>query len=118
MDEYKSRWEVVTKKDGARYLVANIHGLNAEISAHELREFLPSLYESISYTRRQLQIMEFVRDFRRFHKISPTLGEVADKFGVSEVTICEHMDQLERRGAIKREKYKTRSIQPLDPTFL
>ena len=110
-------WEVITK-DGARYLVAGIGRHKAEISANELREFLPQLYESVPYTTKQLEIMKFIRDFRKSNNVSPTLEEVAEELGVTQITIYSHMNRLERKGAIKREAYTARSVMTPDPAFL
>ena len=111
-------WEVTTKTDGTCYLSVNLDGHKAEISANELREFLPHLYKSIPYTARQLEIMKFIREFRKSKNISPTLEEIAKEFGVTKITIYGHVNRLERKGAIKREAYTARSVMPQDPAFL
>lgn len=67
------------------------------------------------FTEKQLRIMEFVQQFRTERGISPTLEEIAKNFGVTKITIYEHINQLERKGAIKREKFRARSIEILVP---
>lgn len=59
--------------------------------------------------------MEFIQQFRAERGISPTLEEIAKNFGVTKITIYEHINQLERKGAIKREKFRARSIEILVP---
>ena len=59
--------------------------------------------------------MEFIQQFRTERGISPTLEEIAKNFGVTKITIYEHINQLERKGAIKREKFRARSIEILVP---
>ena len=67
------------------------------------------------FTEKQLRIMEFIQQFRAERGISPTLEEIAKHFGVTKITIYEHINQLERKGAIKREKFRARSIEILSP---
>ena len=67
------------------------------------------------FTEKQLKIMEFIQQFRAERGISPTLEEIAKHFGVTKITIYEHINQLERKGAIKREKFRARSIEILSP---
>lgn len=69
------------------------------------------------YTDRQLAIVEFIQRYRRLRQVSPTLEEIAQHFGVSKVTIYEHIRQLESKGAIQREKHRARSLIVLDPNF-
>jgi repressor LexA len=67
------------------------------------------------FTEKQLRIMEFIHQFREARGISPTLEEIAENFGVTKITIYEHINQLERKGALKREKFRARSIELLVP---
>jgi repressor LexA len=67
------------------------------------------------FTEKQLRIMEFIQQFREERGISPTLEEIAENFGVTKITIYEHINQLERKGALKREKFRARSIELLVP---
>jgi len=67
------------------------------------------------FTEKQLRIMEFIQQFRGERGISPTLEEIARNFGVTKITIYEHINQLERKGAIKREKFRARSIEIVVP---
>ena len=63
------------------------------------------------FTEKQLRIMEFIQQFRDERGISPTLEEIASNFGVTKITVYEHINQLERKGALKREKFRARSIE-------
>lgn len=67
------------------------------------------------FTEKQLRIMQFIQQFRSERGISPTLEEIAENFGVTKITIYEHINQLERKGALKREKFRARSIELLVP---
>jgi len=70
------------------------------------------------YTRRQLDIMRHLADYIKEKGMAPTLGEVGDHFGVSKVTIFEHLVQMEKKGLIKRVPSKSRGITILDPDFV
>ncbi len=70
------------------------------------------------YTDRQVAILEFVQRYRRLRSVAPTLEEIAQNFGVSKVTIYDHVRQLERKNAIRREKHRARSLEIIDPDYL
>lgn len=64
-------------------------------------------------TKRQLELLDFVRDFRRRSGYSPTMREIAGFLGLSSVaTVAEHLDSLEAKGLIKRERDRARSVLP------
>jgi repressor LexA len=62
-------------------------------------------------TPRQVEILTFVRDYSHKNGYSPTYDEIADQFGISKVTVFEHLTTLEERGLLKRDKHKARSLQ-------
>lgn len=67
--------------------------------------------EQLTPTRRQVQALEFVRDFRRSSGYSPTIREVAAGLGLSSVaTVAEHLDSLEGMGLIRRHRDRARSV--------
>jgi len=67
-------------------------------------------------TGKQLDVLRYIRDFRSQKAISPTLEEIASHFGVSKITVHEHLTHLERKGAIFRLRARARGIQVLqDP---
>jgi len=62
-------------------------------------------------TKRQLEFLEFVRDFRKRSGYSPTMREIAGRFGLSSVaTVAEHLDSLVAKGLIRRERDHARSV--------
>ncbi len=63
-------------------------------------------------TPRQMQILTYIRDFRREHGYSPTLQEMGDALGLTKVTVFEHVGALERKGLLKRgAKHSARSLR-------
>ena len=57
--------------------------------AHECRRLTP----------RQLEILIYVRDYRRSHGYSPTMQELADSLRITKVTVFEHVGALEKKRA-------------------
>ncbi len=67
--------------------------------------------QELTPTRRQVETLEFVRDFRRGSGYSPTIREVAAGLGLSSVaTVAEHLDSLETMGLIRRQRDRARSV--------
>jgi repressor LexA len=65
-------------------------------------------------TERQLAVLNFIRDFIRDKGISPTLDEMSQYFGVSKITIYEHVNALERKGAIRKTRNMARAIELIE----
>lgn len=55
--------------------------------------------------------MNFIKDFIEEKGVSPTLEEIARYFNVSKITIYEHVNALEKKGALRKSKNKARSIE-------
>jgi repressor LexA len=67
-------------------------------------------------TERQLAVLNFIRDFIRDRGISPTLDEMSQYFGVSKITIYEHVSALEKKGALRKTRNLARSIELVQAT--
>jgi repressor LexA len=65
----------------------------------------------MNLTPRQLDVIVAVRNYRHLHGMAPTMQELADQLGTSKVTIFEHVGALERKGVIRRDKHKARSLE-------
>ncbi len=61
-------------------------------------------------TPKQLAILRAVRDCRRRRGYSPTMQELADQFGISKVTVFEHVEALEQKKLLRRQRRKARSL--------
>lgn len=67
---------------------------------------------SVPLTRRQRDIVEFFANYVQAEGISPTLEEIAAHFGVNKVTIFGHVEELERKGVLRRrEKGASRALE-------
>lgn len=69
-------------------------------------------------TPRQAEILTFIRHYLHRHGYSPTYDEIAAEFGISKVTVFEHLTILEDRGLISRDRHKARSLQLADHLVL
>lgn len=62
-------------------------------------------------TRRQKEILDFIRDFRVEHGISPTHLEIRRRFGYSSYgTVYKHLKLLEEKGFLARDRNQKRGI--------
>ena len=63
-------------------------------------------------TKRQKQILDFIKEYMSKHGYSPSLEEIAENFNLSSLsTVHYHLTKLEAEGAISRYDYLPRSIQ-------
>lgn len=65
----------------------------------------------MNLTPRQLDVLVAIRNYRHLHGYSPTMQELANQLGTSKVTIFEHVGSLERKGILRRDKHKARSVE-------
>jgi len=66
-------------------------------------------------TEKQLAVLNFIRDFIRDRGISPTLDEMSQYFGVSKITVYEHVNALEKKGALTKARNMARAITLVEP---
>ena len=67
-------------------------------------------------TARQREILEFIRDYRREHGISPTHREIRERFGYSSYgTVHKHLRLLEQKGYLKRHWNQKRGVELTRP---
>jgi len=65
-------------------------------------------------TKRQREVLDFIRSFQTEHGYSPSLEEIAAHLGLSAVsTVHEHVANLVRKGFLRREWNRARSIEAL-----
>jgi repressor LexA len=67
----------------------------------------------MNLTRRQKEILDFIRHYRDSHGISPTQREIRENFGLSSFgTVQKHLKRLEEKGALSRQWNRSRGISP------
>lgn len=65
----------------------------------------------MAITKRQRQVFEFIDDFIKTHKYSPSFEEIAKGMRLSSLaTIHKHLMNLEKKGLIRRGFNRSRSI--------
>ena len=63
-------------------------------------------------TPRQLEILRFIRDFRKRQGYSPSMQEIGNHLQLTKVTVFEHVDALVRKGQLTRgPKHSARSLR-------
>jgi repressor LexA len=72
----------------------------------------------MNLTPKQLRILQLIRDYRIAHGYSPTMQELADELGISKVTVFEHVEALIKKGALRREPNKARSLSLCDDAIV
>jgi repressor LexA len=69
-------------------------------------------------TAKQRRVLDVIRQWLKTRGQPPTVREIGNEIGVaSSCTVQRHLDALERKGFIKRDRYKYRSIELADAPF-
>jgi repressor LexA len=71
----------------------------------------------MNLTKRQKEILDFIKKYRAEQGISPTQREIREKFQLSSFgTVQKHLKRLEEKGALSREWNRSRGIAPAGDT--
>ncbi len=71
----------------------------------------------MNLTKRQKEILDFLRSYREENGISPTQREIREKFRLSSFgTVQKHLKRLEEKGALSRQWNRSRGISPAEET--
>jgi repressor LexA len=65
----------------------------------------------VNLTARQHQIVKYIWKYRKRNGLAPTLAEIAKELSISKVTVHEHIAQLEKKGALEKERFLSRSTR-------
>jgi len=68
-------------------------------------------------TARQREVLDFVRHFMTRVGYPPTVREIGSHFGFVPRSVFDHLKALERKGYLRRDPAKSRSLQILDPAL-
>jgi repressor LexA len=72
--------------------------------------------KAMNLTKRQKEILDFIREYRDANGISPTQREIRERFELSSFgTVQKHLKRLEEKGALSREWNRSRGISPAEP---
>lgn len=70
-----------------------------------------SILRSRKLSKRQIEILQFIKQFQQKQKYSPSLGEIADHFEISIPTVHQHIFYLREKKMLTSQKGKKRSIE-------
>src|SRR5882672_791811 len=63
-------------------------------------------------TERQNKILDYIKYVNKIRNYPPSVREIGEAVGLSSSsTVHNHLNQLERRGLIKRDPSKSRTVQ-------
>jgi repressor LexA len=65
-------------------------------------------------TRRQTEVLDFLKSYLSEHKYPPTIREVAGHFGISVKGAYDHVKALEKKGLISCDNHRSRAIEIMD----
>src|SRR5438093_8439640 len=70
----------------------------------------------MAITRRQRQVYDYISEFVRKHGYSPSFEEIGKGLKLSSLaTVHKHISNLEKKGLLKRDYNRSRSIELLPP---
>lgn len=64
-------------------------------------------------TARQKEVLDFIDKFHQTHKYSPSIREMAEFFAISVKGAHDHITALRKKGYLKQEDNKSRTIELL-----
>src|SRR3954447_10765171 len=70
----------------------------------------------MAITKRQWQMYDFIAQFVESHGYSPSFEEIGEGLGLSSLaTVHKHITNLEKKGLLRRDYNRSRSIDVLPP---
>jgi repressor LexA len=68
-------------------------------------------------TKRQKEVLDYIKTYISEHKFPPTIREISEFFSISVKGAYDHVKALERKEYIRCDTNRSRSIEVLDPEF-
>jgi repressor LexA len=66
----------------------------------------------MTLTKRQKEILDYLKSYAARHGYSPTLAEVRDRFRLNSLaTVHKHLKNLEGKGFVRRERNRSRAVE-------
>lgn len=63
-------------------------------------------------------IIDFINDYTLTHGVSPTYREIMAALGLSSVSaVAEHIDNLVKKGALRKSPGAARSLEIIDTSY-
>ena len=90
--------------------------LHAETFSLANSPFIRSYCLAMALTKRQRQVYDFIAEFVQGKGYSPSFEEIGDGLGLSSLaTVHKHITNLEKKGLLRRDYNRSRSIDVLPP---
>ena len=61
-------------------------------------------------TKRQEQVLGFIRSFKSESGYSPSVRDIGERFGLAPATVHDHLKALDRKGYIDKKPNRSRSL--------
>lgn len=66
----------------------------------------------MTVTRRQKELLDYLRDYIADHGFAPTLDEIGRHFALTSVaTVHKHLHNLEEKGLLRRRPHRSRALE-------
>src|SRR3954462_15631027 len=76
----------------------------------------PRPFTTMALTKRQREIYDFISRFVTDNGYSPSFEEIGEGMGLSSLaTVHKHISNLEKKGLLKRDYNRSRSIDVIPP---
>lgn len=73
---------------------------------------------SVKLTKKQMLIIDFINDYTMTRGVSPTYREIMAALGLSSVSaVAEHIDNLVKKGALRKSPGAARSLEVIDTSY-
>ena len=74
------------------------------------------MWPTMAITKRQRQVYDYISNFVQSHGYSPSFEEIGQGMGLSSLaTVHKHISNLEKKGLLRRDYNRSRSIDVLAP---
>jgi repressor LexA len=66
-------------------------------------------------TKRQREVLDYIKGFIASHKYPPTFREISEHFSISVKGAYDHVKALERKQTIQLNNHRSRTIEVIEP---
>ncbi|MBI4576105.1 MAG: transcriptional repressor LexA [Planctomycetes bacterium] len=71
----------------------------------------------MTLTKRQHDVLQYIVAYQAGRGVAPTLVEIAEHFGLGNITVFEHIKKLDDKGYLRKGHYQSRGIEVLHPAY-
>src|SRR5262252_7675741 len=90
------------------------HLLEMRLTSPFIRFILCGAGGSMALTKRQRQVYDYIAEFVQKNGYSPSFEEIGEGMGLSSLaTVHKHISNLEKKGLLRRDYNRSRSLDVL-----